>query len=328
MRRDVFLLERQAAWDELRTLLARSNRRPESLGPDGVRRLGELYRSSAADLALARRCFTGDPIVAQLDELVGRARSVVYTRARRDGSVREFVTTRYWQRVRERPAYLLIAAALVLGVWALAGLWAWRNPGAALSVSPGAFRTWTEPHRAQPMPTAQQSAAFASELFTNNIRVSFLAFAAGIAAGLGAALVLLYNGLTVGVVTGLAVSAGNGRYLLEWIPAHGILEISCIVVAGAAGMRMGWALVAPGRRRRGDALAEEARAAVEIVLGTMPWLVLAGLLEGFVSPSGIGLAPRVAIGLSAAATYWALVIWRGRPVPDPTAVTGEPAPSL
>jgi len=76
---------------------------------------------------------------------------------------------------------------------------------------------------------------------------------------------------------------------------------------------MGWALVSPGHRRRGVALAAEARVAVEIVLGTAPWLVLAGLVEGFITPRGLGLGPVIGVGATLGAVYWALVLWRGRP---------------
>src|SRR6266508_1300688 len=300
---DSFLSARRDRWSELAGLVRAGGRRPEKLGPDGVRRLGALYRSSAADLALARREFAGEPVVGQLTELVGKARPLVYENERRSGSLREFVSHGYWRRVRERPVPLLVSALLLFGTWGLAGVWAWRDPGAALAVAPGEFQSWTEPQEDTPTPTTEESAAFASTLFTNNIQVSILAFAAGIAAGLGSAFILVFNGLTLGVVTGLAANAGNGDLLLEWIPAHGILELSCILVAAAAGMRMGWSLVAPGHRRRGVALAAEARPAAEIVLGTAAWLVLAGLLEGFVSPSGIGLGGRVTVGLLAAGTF-------------------------
>jgi uncharacterized membrane protein SpoIIM required for sporulation len=84
-------------------------------------------------------------------------------------------------------------------------------------------------------------------------------------------------------------------------------------VAGAAGLRMGWAVVDPGRRRRRVALAEEARAGAELALGTAPWLVLAGVVEGFVTPAGLGVGPALAVGFGLAAVYWALAWRRGRP---------------
>jgi uncharacterized membrane protein SpoIIM required for sporulation len=288
------------------------------LGPDGVRRLGALYRASAADLALARRRFAGDPTVARLEALVARARPLVYDHARRGGSVAEFATTGYWRRVRERPALLLISALLLFGPWVLAAVWAVRDPGAASGVVPSEYQSVIQPReRGTDLGlTTDRQAAFSSEIFTNNIRVTILAFAGGIAAGIGTAALLVYQGVLFGAITGLAIWAGNGSSFFELVTAHGVLELSCIVVASAAGLRMGWALVSPGRRRRGVALAAEARVAVEIVLGTAPWLVLAGLVEGFITPRGLGLGPVIVIGASLGAVYWALVLWRGRPARD------------
>ena len=105
-------------------------------------------------------------------------------------------------------------------------------------------------------------------------------FAAGIAFGIGSAFLLLFNGVLLGVVGGLSIGAGNGRPFFELVTAHGVLELSCIVVAGAAGMSLGWSLLEPGRRTRLGSLRHEARNAVLLILGTAPWLVVAGLVEG------------------------------------------------
>jgi uncharacterized membrane protein SpoIIM required for sporulation len=283
-----------------------------------VRRLGALYRASAADLALARRRFAGDPVVARLETLVTRSRPLVYDKARRGGSLAEFAATGYWRRVRERPGLLVVAALLLFGPWVLAAVWAVRDPGAASGVVPSQYRSVTEPRERDTDLglTTDRQAAFSSEVFTNNIRVTLLAFAGGIAAGLGTAVLLVYQGVLFGAITGLSIWAGNGSFFFELVTAHGVLELSCVVVASAAGLRMGWALVSPGHRRRGVALATEARVAVEIVLGTAPWLVLAGLVEGFLTPRGLGLGPVIVIGVALGAAYWALVLWRGRPPRD------------
>ena len=322
--------------------MSRAGRRAESLGPDGVRRLGALYRATTADLALARRRFAGDPVVARLETLVSRARPLVYERARRGLSFAEFATTGYWQRVRERPSLLLVAALLLFVPWVLAAVWAVRDPGAASGVVPSEYKSVTEPReRGTDLGLdTDEEAAFSSEIFTNNIRVTIVAFAGGIAAGIGTAALLVYQGVLFGAITGLSIWAGNGRSFFELVTAHGVLELSCVVVASAAGLRMGWALVSPGHRRRGVALADEARVAVEIVLGTAPWLVLAGLVEGFITPRGLGLGPVIAVGATLGAVYWALVLWRGRKPADDAyladperssdahqAVTAAPAPS-
>ena len=328
-----FAGERRDRWHELERLVAASGRRAERLGPDGVRRLGVLYRAAAADLALARRRFPGEAVVRELDALVGRARPLVYDQERRGRSVAHFVTTGYWRRVRERPALLLAAALLLLLPWVLTAIWATRDPGAAAGVVPSQYRSVTQPRNGTDLGlSTDQSAAFSSEIFTNNIRVTFFSFAAGIAVGLGTALLLVYQGVIFGGVTGLAIWSGNGRAFFELTLAHGILELSCVVVGSAAGLRLGWALVAPGRRRRGVALAAEAGPAVEMVVGTIPWLVLAGLIEGFVTPAGLGLGVVLAIGLGLGSLYWGLVLWRGGAAAEPVpaiapALTAVPVPS-
>jgi uncharacterized membrane protein SpoIIM required for sporulation len=307
-----FLARGEQTWTELEGLAGRARGRPEKLGPNDVRKLGSMYRATAADLALARRRWPGDPVTTRLEGLVARARPLVYdTESGNEGVVRFFTTT-YWRRVRERPVLLLLAWGLLLVPAALAILWAIKDPGAAIGIVPQEFRHAAEPRGGDLGISVPQQASFASGIFTNNIRVTFLAFAGGIAAGLATAAVLILNGTFLGAVAGLAFQAGNGRTFMELVTAHGVLELSCIVVAAAAGLRIGAAIVSPGRLRRRDVIAEQARVAVSIVLGTAPWLVVAGLVEGFVTPAGLGLGPVATIGLSLGVIFWTLVFVRGR----------------
>jgi uncharacterized membrane protein SpoIIM required for sporulation len=248
-------------------------------------------------------------VVPRLEDLVARGRSAVYADAdagRR--SLVRFFARGYWRRVAERPVPLVTAWALLLVPAALAATWALNDPGAASGVVPTDFQAATDPPTGE-RAGAGEGAAFSSALFTNNIQVSFLAFAGGLIACLGTVFVLLYNGMLFGAVAGLATEAGNGRAFLEFVIAHGVLELSCIVVCAAAGLRMGWALVSPGRARRSEALGAEARRAVEIVLGTAPWLVVAGFVESYLR--GTGLAATLSTGIGLGALYWGLVLWRG-----------------
>jgi len=310
---DHFLHDRAGAWRELETLVGRGGRRPHRLGAEGVLRLGELYRGATADLALARRRWPGDPVVQRLDELVARSRHLVYAAPSRRFSPLEFLASGYWRLVAERPVLLAVSALLLFAPAALGASWALDDPGAAGGLVPLEYRQVAEP-RTEGTDlgfSPDEQAGFATEIFTNNIRVSFLAFAGGITGGVLTAAVLLFNGVLLGTVGGLAWEAGNGKYFVELVSAHGVLELSCIVVAGMAGLRLGWAIVDPGRLPRLTALRHEARRAVLIALGTAPWLVLAGLVEGFLTPTGLGLAQALAIGVMLGAVYWALVIWRG-----------------
>lgn len=300
-------------------MLAASRGRPERLGPKGVRRLAALYRAAAADLAAARQRFPGDPSRTRLEVLVADARQAIYQSEPARGTLGEFVSRGYWRRVRERPVPLLIAWALLLVPALLGGLWALGDPGAAVGVVPEQFRGAVDPALGEREISPAEQAAFASAVFTNNLQVSFLAFAAGLLVGLGTAAVVIYNGLVIGAVAGIAVGAGRGDEFVELVAAHGVLELSCIAVAAAAGLRLGWSIVDPGHRRRAEALAAEARRAVEVILGTAPWLVLAGLIEGFVTPRGIGGTGALAVGVAVGALYWTLVLWRGHPGLQPAA---------
>ena len=314
MNLDRFQREREPAWKELAGLVHAAGRRPDRLGPERVRRLGALYRSAAADLALARRRFRGDPVERRLEALVGQARHLVYDAPTRRIAPLRFFARDYWRLVASRPVPLVVSAVLLFGPATLALVWALGDPGAAGGLVPGDYRSVTEPRPggSDLGLTVEEEAAFASQVLTNNIQVSFLAVAGGMALGLVTAIVLVFNGTLLGAVAGLATEAGNGRIFFELVTAHGVLELSCIVVAGAAGLRLGWSIVDPGRLRRVDSLAGEARRTVAIVLGTAPWFVLAGLVEGFLTPAGTGLAAVLAIGFGLGALYWLLVVVLGR----------------
>jgi uncharacterized membrane protein SpoIIM required for sporulation len=317
MNLDRFQRERGASWSDLDRLVARVRRKPERLGAADVRKLGELYRASAADLALARRRFPRDPVTIALEQRVGRARHLVYDAPGRRESFLAYVTRGYWEAVRERWLALAIAATLMFGSATLCAVWADHDPGSAGGLAPGSYQAVTQPrpHGANLELPRSERTALAGEIFTNNIRVTLLAFAAGVTAGIGTALLLIFNGVQLGVVAGLAIGSGNGRVFFELVTAHGILELSCIVVAAAAGLRMGWTIIEPGRRTRARALGLEAREAVKIVLGTGPWLVVAGLIEGLLTPAGLGLPTVLAVGIGVAAAYWGLVLVLGRPGP-------------
>jgi uncharacterized membrane protein SpoIIM required for sporulation len=305
-----FIRERGGAWAELETLVAKARGRAERLDPEGIRRLGTLYRSTAADLALARRRFPNDPVRVRLEDLVRRAGAAVYHGRAERTSVVEFFSRTVWVRIAERPAFLLASALFLLAPALLAALWALNDPGSATSFVPSEFQGATDPPR-EDGTTVGQETAFTAYLFTNNIRVTIIAFALGITAGIGTAGILAFNGILLGTVAGLAIEAGNGRAFLEFIIPHGPIELSCVVVAGAAGLRLGWAIVDPGNEPRLQAIGRNGREAIEMVLGAMPWLVAAGLSEAFVRGSGWPLPLLMLVGLGLFAAFWGLVYFRG-----------------
>ncbi len=311
MRLQRFESERRPGWVALEALLVRARGKPGALGADGVRELGARYREAAADLALARRAFPAEPITPALEALVARARQAVYAEAGPARSPRRFFTTGLWRAIAGLGPFLAVSALLFFGTIGLGMLWGATDPDAARGMVPGGFLDAADPPRGDRGLTAAEAGAFSSQIFVNNIRVGLLVFAAGILFGVGAGLLLIYNGLIIGALLGVAIDVGTLLDILRLITAHGVLELSGIVVEGAAGLALGWALVDPGRLTRRAALAARARPAMAVVLGLVPFTVLAGLAEGFVSPAGASWATVLAVGFGLGFAFWGLVVWRG-----------------
>jgi uncharacterized membrane protein SpoIIM required for sporulation len=309
---DRFTRERKARWNEIDRLLAEARGKAERLDGTGVLRLGELYRATAADLAFARRRYPGEVVVGELERRVADARLLVYAGRKRQRGVISFFRRDYWRIVAERPGMLVLAALLVFVPALVAAGWALHDPAAANGLVPGQFRPATEtPHPWTHFSPSDQS-AFSAAVLTNNIKVTALAFAGGITCGVLTILSLIYNGILLGAIGGLMIGAGNGVGFVDLVTAHGVLEISCIVVGGAAGLRLGWAIVDPGLQTRAESLAREAQRSVLLVLGTAPWLVVAGIVEGFRAQlAESGVAVDVSVGVGLGALYWGLVFALG-----------------
>jgi uncharacterized membrane protein SpoIIM required for sporulation len=314
VRIEAFVADREADWAQLEALIARARGRPERLDVDEVNALGRLYRAVTADLALARQSLGSTAVTRRLESLTASARVLVYQSAPRTRSLSAFARRGYWQEIRARPRPLLTIAALMVASTALSAAWALHDPGAALSAVPSNLAAAGNPAGGDPHLSGATSAALSSVIFTNNIRVAILEFAGGIVIGVGALGLVAYNGLILGVVIGLGAGAGHSGLLAQLLVPHGVLELSLNVVCATAGARIGWALVEPGSLTRLQALAREARTSIGLLLGTAPWFVLAGLVEGFVTPARIGIVPALILGFGLGGLYWGLV-WRlGRPV--------------
>lgn len=311
MKLNRFVEDRQARWDGLQSLISAAGKRPEKLRLGEIRALAAGYRGVAADLAIARRHFSGDPIVTRLERLAVTSRALVYERQSRRESLIAFLADGFWQLLWARRVVLGIAALALLGPGLIGLLWGITEPESVRSVVPAGFLWVAEEQTTDQGLGAVGLAGFSTYVMVNNIRVTLAAFAFGLSFGLGTAYLLLFNGLILGGASGLAIEAGNGELLVAALAAHGVLELTCIVVGGAGGLSLGWAMLRPRKQTRRQALMTEASDAFRIAGGTLPWLVLAGLIEGYVSRVGLGPVPTTIVGVLVGGTFWALLLWRG-----------------
>ncbi|HUG16989.1 MAG TPA: stage II sporulation protein M [Thermomicrobiales bacterium] len=328
---DEFVAARRARWERLEALIGLARGRKGSrLSADELEQLGRLYRQTTSDLAIARRDFPRDRVTRYLESLVSRGHPVVYQpEAREWSSVGRFFSQDFPRAFRESWRFTLVAFALFAIPFALAMFGTLIDPTIGRVVMPPSEfvdqvergESWLEIER-------EQRPFFASLIATNNIQVTFLAFAGGALFGLGTVYVLVNNGLMIGAVAGLATAHGLGGDLLGFVSPHGGIELTVIFIAGGAGLRIGHALLRPGFVTRRAALAAAAQRAIVLMGGCVPLLLLTGAIEGFVSPSGLPLSAKLAIGAFNLMALFAYLLLAGRGAEEPRAarLSMEPSP--
>lgn len=286
-----FVAERQGDWARLEELTRRAGSgQLRSLNASDLEDMTRLYRLAASDLARARRDFPGDRVVAYLNRLVSTSYAGVYSTAGfswRD--IGRWYVSGFPRLFRETSAYYLLAVLFFIGTGILSFIATLSYlPAAATLLDSNTYQNvlsfaeegklWTE------IPGAERSVA-AATIMTNNIQVAILAFAGGMLAGLLTLYVLIFNGIHLGAIFGIVTRYGLGDDLLAFVSGHGVIELSVICLAGGAGLMLADAILRPGMLTRSEAIRQAAQKSVRLLLGGASLLVVAGLIEGFLSPS-------------------------------------------
>jgi uncharacterized membrane protein SpoIIM required for sporulation len=304
---DRFVEGRVEDWKRLAVLLERvETQGSKGLSLTEVRTLGRLYRATCADLLIARGELADARLSDYLEVLVGRAYGVVYARAPRLGSrALAFLWSEFPPLVRAEQRLVWLAALCLLLGALFGALVMVTDPAALAVVVPDMHLDQTPSERIQAESfvsghDAGRSVVFSSFLFTHNIQVTFLVFALGVTFGLGTAAALFWNGIPLGALAAQYHQSGEALFFWAWILPHGVIELSVVFIAGASGFVLARGLWLPGRLPRVGALALEARVAVQLVLGCMPLLVIAGLVEGTLSQMHAPTVP-----------YWVKLVFAG-----------------
>ena len=317
MNADEFYQSRRKEWEILSNLLERAQRDVAQLSPREIERLASLYRAASSDLALAKRDFPRHQVTRFLNQLVARTHAVLY-----QGEPLAFkrlveFALRGFPRLFRRTFIFTFAAFLMFTIPALAaGLSVGRDPASAQWLLPPEVHQlipivedkelWID----IPMEERPYASAF---IMQRNIQVSITAFGSGLTAGLLTFWVLILNGLILGGLLGLTGYYGIGWDLATFVIGHGVIELSVIFMAGGSGLMLGWAILRPGLMRRRDALAQAARTSVRLLMGAVPMLIIAGTIEGFISPSET-IPPFVkwAVGIGSGILLYSYLFLAGR----------------
>ncbi len=291
-----------------------------SLNSEEILNFGPLYRRVVSALSVARSQGVDDARIQYLNGLVSRAYGHVYVATPKGlPSLKKFFTIEFPQSFRRNLQFIgmsfLISMIAMLFAWGVVA----RDIGKADVVfGAGATNTIDEiaarhegnknwmPEESRPM--------MSSYIITNNVKVSALAFVFGITAGIGTICLLFYNGLMLGVVGAGVASRGTHVALGFWsfVAPHGIIELPAIFISGGAGLLLAWAILNPGQRTRSAAMQLAGREAFKLMLGVAAMLLVAGLIEGFVSPSMLPNTTKLIIGGMIGVAEFSYLFFAGR----------------
>jgi uncharacterized membrane protein SpoIIM required for sporulation len=306
---DTFAAAHRAEWNRLAALVRRRRR----LSGDEIDELVAGYQAAATHLSLLRSGGHDPQLTARLSILLGRARAAIagaHTPAWR--AIGAFAVVSFPAMAYRARWWWLGTAAASLAFALIVGRWIAASPAVQSSLLSHSQVASLVNRQFRDYYSQNTPLSFASQVWTNNVVAAAEALILGAFLGVGTIAVLLVNMLNLAVDGGLMIGHGRADEFFVLILPHGMLELSAVFLAAAAGLRLGWVIIDPGTRRRAQALAEEGRATVTIALGLVVVLAVSGVIEAFVTPSGLPSWARIGIGGVAEAAFLAYVIAVGR----------------
>jgi uncharacterized membrane protein SpoIIM required for sporulation len=314
-----FIAERKGEWEKLEAIV-----RDFKPGKAGCLRrgdlweLGKLYSAAVSDLSLLKSSeLARDPhneVIAYLNSLVIRVHGMIYRKPSfRWVSISHFLLVEFPEAVRKTFIYTALAC-LTFVSFGLAGfLLGLTEPQFIELVVPGPIISTVEKGQVWFRDLHAVAPLASSQLMTHNVSVVFLIIASGITFGIGTAYLLALNGLLIGAVAALCFSHNLSLEFWSFLLPHGSIELSAVFLAGGAGLILGHTLIDPGPYKRLEILSLRSRPAGRLALGCVPLLVMAGLVEAFLSPSSLPPWFKIAFGVVMFVSLWAFLLLSGRP---------------
>ncbi|MEI7027039.1 stage II sporulation protein M [Paenibacillus sp. y28] len=294
-----FIRQNKPVWTELEQLLEQLRGRKAPIRAEHIDRLADLYRHASTHLAYMQTYFPQEDATRQVNHLVSRAHHTVYQEQfKSKHQIARFFGTVFPSLLAARFRFVVFAALLFL-IGAVSGYASvWSNPLNLHILLPPSIANNVDPSRLGEGHDTINNALMSTSIMTNNMKVAMLAFISGITFGLYTAYLLLFNGLLVGALAALFAQAGKTYDFWAYILPHGIIELSIIFIAGGAGLFMGYRMFVPGQQPWKLQLLRSAKESVQLLLGTLPLFAVAGIIEGYVTPSALSLEAKYIFALS------------------------------
>jgi len=311
-----FLDQNKDNWQRLEDLLEmQKGRGLRGLSRLEVREFGELYRRAASDLAIAR-AETGDPkLISYLNSLVIRSHGRIYrAESQGVGLIGRFFKAELPRTFRANWRYFATAFCIFAGCALMGFIWTYNNTDFTQFVALDGITSQIRSGDQWWKSLNEGNQMGASFIMSNNIIVTIRAFALGAIFGVGAVFDLAFEGLRFGSIFGACyrIDPLFGNALGNFVVGHGVIELSCIIFCAAAGMMIGYSLIDPGDMTRGQALKKKGIEAARIVIGCACFLVVAGTIEGFISPSSMPAPFKIAIGVGTGTLLYSYLLFAGR----------------
>jgi uncharacterized membrane protein SpoIIM required for sporulation len=310
-----FLSEQKDNWRRLEDLLSMvGGKGLLGLSRMEVREFGELYRRAAADLAIARAETRDAKLISYLNSLVIRAHGRIYRSESQGASlIRKFFAEDLPRTFRRNWTYMAIAFGVFAG-FAIFGFFAtWFNTDFThfVMLSGVPQEITSNNHWWKDLNSANQIGA--TQILSNNILVTFRVFAMGAFFGIGAFYDLAFEGARLGSVFGACYKLNPpfGNELASFVIGHGVIELSTVFFCGGAGMMIGYSIIDPGDLTRGQALKKKGMEAARIVIGCACFLVVAGIIEGFLSPSDMPAIVKIGTGVGTGVAMYSYLFFAG-----------------
>lgn len=321
-----FIKQNRTEWELLEQSIRELSKNKRSLTAERVENFQLLYRKAVNHLSFSQTYFHNEEVTYYLNELVAKAHHLLY----RDQAttslyqLKQFFGKTFIRLLIEQWRFVFVACLLFL-IGAIGSFLAVINdPVHLYSILPSAIASHVDPAQLGQGHKLMDAPAMSAQIMTNNMQVGILAFAGGITFGTFTIYLLINNGMILGALAALFWQYGKFYDFWAYIVPHGMIELTAIFIAGGAGLLMGYSLIVPGPYSRAYQLKRQALRSVQLLLGTIPLFIVAGTIEGYITPAPISLAAKYAVSLSTVVALLVYVWVGGRRGKYPASLTISP----